>query len=266
MSKLKESDLLIPALEIVRDNPMCDTAFIKEEIGRLMYLSPEDLEPLANRNDLKYTQIVRNLCSSHWGTNSFSKYVDRFRTPNNRYKFKLNNNGISFLGLTIQPTMELFNDFEDDFNVQVAQPYDSQLDIDKINNRVPKLNEGSSTNHRYKTDTRLAKTVLKKANYVCELTGLVGNNHDTFDAKTGNKYLEAHHLIPMKAQKYFPNINLDRTENIVALCPTCHKAIHFGTISEKRKYLKPLFEKREQFLKAANITISFEDLINRFYK
>ena len=69
---------------------------------------------------------------------------------------------------------------------------------------------------------------------VVDETAKIGENHATFESIHGTQYLEAHHLIPMKAQKDFlsENINLDRLENIVALCPNCHKAVHYGTRSE----------------------------------
>ncbi len=95
-----------------------------------------------------------------------------------------------------------------------------------------------------------------------------GGDHETFDSKQGYRYVEAHHLIPMKAQKDFPNINLDRTENIVALCPTCHRAVHLGTKEEKMKHLKPLYDERMPLLQQIypDFSLTFEDLIREYYR
>ena len=159
-------------------------------------------------------------------------------------------------------------DMEDEQDVKEASVYDSKEDIEKSNNRAPVLKSGLESNKRYATDPRLAKTAIKNAGYVCELSGLIGNNHTTFNSTHGTKYLEAHHLVPMKAQKDFisSGINLDRLENIVALCPNCHKAVHYGTKAEKIKYLRPLYKARIKKLNALGIKITFNILINEYYK
>jgi hypothetical protein len=163
---------------------------------------------------------------------------------------------------------EAVDDISDDLAVKDSDSYSSQADIDESNNRLPSLKEGDKTNHRYSTDPKLGKTAIEKANYVCELSHLVGDNHETFESNSGHLYLEAHHLIPMKAQKDFPSQNLDRLENIVAICPNCHRAIHYGTLDEKIKFLKPLYENRIVLLRNCNhhIDISFSDLIDKYYK
>ena len=151
--------------------------------------------------------------------------------------------------------------------IKEVDGYDNKEDIEKSNNRTPVLKSGLEANKRYSTDSKLAKTVIKDAGFSCELSGKVGSNHSTF-ASVHGKYLEAHHLVPMKAQKDYVSIgvNLDRTENIVALCPNCHKAVHYGTKEEKIKYLRPLYDARIKGLKKAGIDISFDVLIDDYYK
>ncbi len=135
-------------------------------------------------------------------------------------------------------------DMVDEQEVKEAKVYNNDEDIKTANERPPVLKNGLETNNRYSTDPRLAKTAIKKAGYVCELSGKVEGKHTTFNSARGTKYLEAHHLVPMKAQKDYisSGVNLDRMENIVALCPNCHKAVHYGTRDEKVKYLKPLYD------------------------
>ena len=168
----------------------------------------------------------------------------------------------------IEDIIDTLLDIEDEQEVKEASVYDSEEDIEKSNNREPVLKSGLESKHRYSTDPRLAKTAIKNAGYVCELSGKVGASHSTFDSVHGTKYLEAHHLIPMKAQKDYVSlgINLDRLENIVALCPNCHKAVHYGTKEEKVKYLRPLYDSRIEKLKELGIDIDFEVLINDYYK
>lgn len=161
--------------------------------------------------------------------------------------------------------IDSINDFEDDIAIHDALTYDSQADIDCANSRTPTLKPGLSNNRRYSTDPKLGKTVLVNSCWRCDLDGFDGHTHTTFDTKTGNKYLEAHHLIPMKAQKDFFPKNLDIYDNIIPLCPNCHRAVHYGSISEKKRFLKPLYDARISKLKAHGIYISFDDLINKYY-
>lgn len=73
--------------------------------------------------------------------------------------------------------------------------------------------------------------------------------------------MEAHHLIPLGAQKNF-DYSLDITPNIVSLCPNCHRAIHLSDIKTKIEILKVLFTaKKKKQLKNCGIVISMEDVI-----
>ena len=168
----------------------------------------------------------------------------------------------------IDTIIDAILDMQDEEEVKEASVYDNKEDINKSNNRKPVLKSGLETNNRFSTDPRLAKTAIKKADYVCELCGKIDGSHSTFDSVHGTRYLEAHHLIPMKAQKGYLSlgINLDRLENIVALCPNCHKAVHYGTRAEKVKYLRPLYDARKKKLKKLGIDINFDVLIDDYYK
>ena len=88
----------------------------------------------------------------------------------------------------------------------------------------------------------------KKADYKCE-----GNfQHETFLSKrTGKQFMEGHHLIPVGFQidiwnKY--GVNVDCVENIVSLCPNCHRAIHYGNDLIKSELINKLFNARKKYL------------------
>lgn len=98
------------------------------------------------------------------------------------------------------------------------------------------------------------------ANWACEYN----KNHQTFISKTNGKpYTEAHHLIPMAAQDLYEN-SLDFSDNIISLCPTCHRLIHFGMSSEKEKMIVCLFNKRKNLYHKYGIEISISKL-KEFY-
>lgn len=113
-------------------------------------------------------------------------------------------------------------------------------------------------NKKYKRNSAKAKRAIVYAGYQCNIDG----NHESFIAKKGKTYMEAHHLIPMSAQDDFNN-SLDVDANIVSLCPLCHRKLHHGKDIELE--LKKLFDSRLELLKQSGIDISFEELI-MYYK
>lgn len=93
---------------------------------------------------------------------------------------------------------------------------------------------------QFPRDDKIKTTRLDMVNYQCE----VNPQHITFKTASLPNYLEGHHMVPMSAQKNFPNIKLDCIENMVALCPTCHAQITYGTKEEKKKIFDAIVEKR----------------------
>ena len=154
----------------------------------------------------------------------------------------------------------LISDVDQD-KVIVSYAYDVNSEkFKKQINRIPiPYKKGNVL--RYKTNARISKTALDLANYTC----LCDKNHTTFTSKLGKQYMEAHHLIPMAAQKDF-KINIDRIENIISICPICHSAIHLGDVATRLELLKKLYDLKEAELKSVGINISFGELFSKYYK
>lgn len=131
------------------------------------------------------------------------------------------------------------------------------------NNRLPEpIYDANNNIVGYRTNPRIAKTALDIADYKCKINE---SDHVTFMSKNDRQFMEAHHLIPMHAQKDFSN-NLDRVENIVSLCPNCHSAIHLGSESVRLDYLRKLYNDNIDTLKSVGLYISFGDLFSKYYK
>jgi predicted HNH restriction endonuclease len=115
---------------------------------------------------------------------------------------------------------------------------------------------------RYKRDARIQKTVIENSNYLCNFN----SSHQTFLTKNGNKFMEGHHLVPLKYQHLFASFRLDRSENIESLCPICHSAIHYGSDEEKRIKLETLYNKSKMkiILKKHEVN-SFIEFYDKFY-
>lgn len=109
---------------------------------------------------------------------------------------------------------------------------------------------------QYFRDHDIRQKALSSANWKCEIS----EAHRSFTSKnTGENYVESHHLIPIGHQGGF-DIALDTPENIVALCPNCHKQIHHAVDEEKRDLIHVLYLKRIELLRSLGIEISLEEI------
>ena len=80
--------------------------------------------------------------------------------------------------------------------------------------------------------------------------------------------MEAHHLIPVCFQKEIwekYHVNIDCIENLVSLCPTCHKAFHFGTDEVKQKMIEEVYKICAPKYHAIGLNIEIND-IKKLYK
>lgn len=111
----------------------------------------------------------------------------------------------------------------------------------------------------YQRDRKTSENALRMALYLCE----VNNNHFVFRRKNGIvNYTEPHHLVPLSAREDFPDVDLDREQNIISLCSNCHNQLHYG--SDIGGLLRPLYEKRKELLESIGIIISFEQLLKYY--
>lgn len=130
---------------------------------------------------------------------------------------------------------------------------------------APSQYDETSVSKKYRRNPLLGRIAIQNAYYCCENEPL----HETFEsAKTHKSFMEAHHLVPVKYQqqiwqKY--NINVDCTENIVSLCPTCHRAFHNGTKEVKAELIENIYKKNFPKYKYIGFEISLDE-IKKLYK
>lgn len=113
---------------------------------------------------------------------------------------------------------------------------------------------------KYKRNPLLGKIAIQNAYYCCEKDA----RHETFESqRTKKSFMEAHHLVPVMYQqeiwdKY--GINVDCVENIISLCPTCHRAFHNGTKDVRTKMIGKLYEKLLPRYKSISFNITIEEI------
>lgn len=157
--------------------------------------------------------------------------------------------------------MEEDNDLGFQIGIQNAEMREAMSDTSK---QQPIYNNGKSGRTVAKK-AAVSKQALKNANFKC----MFDERHETFLTNKGKPYMEGHHLIPCTASnsEYFWSqygINIDCVENIVSLCPTCHRRIHFGSKEEQNAIIGTLYEKQKALMKSVGIDISIDKLLGLY--
>lgn len=110
----------------------------------------------------------------------------------------------------------------------------------------------------YPRNGKLVSEVLKKAKYECQ----INKDHKTFkDRHTNQRYMEAHHIIPLRWSKKL-DIDLDIIENMICLCPRCHRAVHHSSEATMRKCLEKILSRKDSDLFVIDKDINIEKLLN----
>lgn len=119
----------------------------------------------------------------------------------------------------------------------------------------PPLSNANSK--QWKRNPIVTAQSIRYAHYMCELD----SSHVTFISQsTGKAYMEGHHIIPMKHQALF-KCSLDVYANVICLCPTCHRMMHFGRLSEKKRIAEKIYENRYERMQKSGIGLTREEFI-----
>lgn len=170
-----------------------------------------------------------------------------------------------------------FAAFKRYINTIVKEEIEEKIDQDLNNNlqqRQLNLNEKKLVNKPTKkkkkqyikgilTYPRNELEMLKakiNSNWQCEIS----SSHKTFiNAQLNKPFVEGHHLIPMHVQDEFDN-TIDFADNIVTLCPNCHRKIHYGLKEDKYEMIKLLYSKRKDLYPKYGIEITLRKLISYY--
>jgi 5-methylcytosine-specific restriction protein A len=94
-------------------------------------------------------------------------------------------------------------------------------------------------------------------NYTCQ----IDVKHETFIVnKTSHQYMEGHHLIPLNKQSCFIN-SLDCFANILVVCPTCHRFLHYAEKTKREDKLKELYDERANRLENSGIDVDLKQFL-----
>lgn len=267
---IKDMKIFIETFDVEKYDPnnfLPDTGAIKTQIILLYHDNK-----LLSINTAKYIKkILKYFGQKANGNDSIALNIQLINTLAETYEgfFTDFPNKVSVSNCLWQYFIEKKEDFlekdnieENLFDEEIYEERDKDLAIKK----APKPTELSGGRKVYKRDPRQKIEALLRAQGFCE-----GNkNHKSFtSARTKERYLESHHLVPRSAQKDFDK-DIDHYYNIVALCSECHNLLHYGVFNEKKHLLSKLYNDRKELL--AGVTIRTDkqemniDLLCEYYK
>ena len=146
-------------------------------------------------------------------------------------------------------------------NIQDSNPV--SVEESAVNGTTQDEYMNTSNGIAVKKNPSIAKKVLEDCGYIC----LLDSSHETFISSKGHMYMEGHHLIPCTVEnsKMFSKISkLDREENIVCICPNCHRAIHYGDGKTKKKLITKLLNTQKLRLDSVGLTITLDKLLSLY--
>ncbi len=222
---------------------------IKEDV------QPQELlkENYNKYRDTKFPKLLCNLGYLHFNEKKYqiedqivSNYSDMFYT-------------MSIYNSTVIHKEDTTHNTSTNVDYHILPYALGSYNLDDTHNRQPYLVKPPE-NYKYHRDSKLVITSLFLSNYKCS----IDETHNTFITEKDTQYMEAHHIIPMMFQKDF-NFNIDRLENLICICPLCHKAIHYGCQTVKIELLTLIYEKKAGELAKIGIDITLEELYQRYY-
>jgi len=163
---------------------------------------------------------------------------------------------------SLQSSIKEDNDYVVDVNNVDLMSLDSSKLIQAYNNKPIAHDRNVSG---YNRNIEIGKLSIANSNFECQFD----KEHKTFiSIVTKNNYVEAHHLIPMQYQKEFwekYSKNIDCIQNVISLCPICHRALHHGILDVKKIILEKLYKIKSKSLNDIGIKISKEELYNYYF-
>lgn len=128
--------------------------------------------------------------------------------------------------------------------------------IIKLDMKIPSK-KIHTENYQYIRDKILIKQVIESNNYKCE----INSRHETFIAETTKRsYMEGHHIVPLKYQGNF-EYSLDVYANVLGVCPSCHRMLHYGVIKDKKIILSAIYHQRKDRFYESGMPMSESEFI-----
>lgn len=210
---------------------------------------------LQNKGNLAKGYEAGNICCKYYSIDSIPNdqvLIDDLRNLIGIYK-ELK----GLIGTNIKDICSIVS--EEEYQNSIQKKNELKLEDGPIE-RPDKNSNSTHSGPYWPRDPQISSKALTDANFICEND----NCHKTFtSSKSGEQFMEAHHLIPMKYQYDF-SYSIDVPENIICLCPNCHRAFHHSNIDYKAQLIEKFLDIKQEGLRDRGLETNIGKLIG-FY-
>jgi predicted HNH restriction endonuclease len=242
MTRITETDLILPALYVIDKQPGITTGELIIELRSIFNPTSEDAEILHGRNDDKFSQIVRNLVSHHTLDRRW-EYTVLGEVGISNTTHRLTEKGKNYLDENLSSLESLLSNalgYVDTIN-GVSEIVRSQASGKKVvifdeNVFISEGRKKSVTTQVYERSKFLRDKAINHYTIdgiiVCATCGFDFNK--TY-GEVGRGYIEIHHQKPVYQydDDDFSRLVTEALKDLIPLCANCHRIIH-------RKRDKPL--------------------------
>lgn len=230
MTRISESELILPVLYLLSVNGDMSTSELITSLRNLLHPSGEDLEILKGRRDDKFSQKVRNL-KAH-DTLTRKGLVTETGHKDNSVIFSITEKGYKLFDgkkhtlntlftFPLEKTKKILSDILENDHIDVLPE-----------NELFFTEGGYSTKKIQKIRTRSAK--LRNAaidhysnNGVIVCLSCSFEFNKMYGSDIGKSYIEMHHITPICDYKDETKLNFhEAIANIAPLCANCHRVVH----------------------------------------
>lgn len=220
-----ETDLIIPALQFIKNNPSgVTTSQLITHLIDVLKPSGHDMETIAGRNDTFFSQKVRNL-KSH-DTLTMRNLVEYHKVDTTGI-WEITPQGLQYIGET-EP-----DGFVSSLDRQGFKPKDIEREVKHSFSEIV-IEEGALDNRTTTQRTRsnklreIAINEFKKTHNGRVLCVVCGFNFFETYGEQGRDFIEIHHIEPM----HLMDIGGKKTTakkalgKVAPVCSNCHRMIH----------------------------------------
>lgn len=236
MTRIRESDLHIPALWCIDRDGEISTTQLQLCLRAVLRPTGEDLELLSDRTDDKFSQKVRNLKSHEtmikrgWviyevrGNNGYWRLSDAGRAVLDRHRELLD--GVLAVGFPYEQQQEAFEEAQRREGAGQGQAAALMFDENEI---VIEGTLTAATGNRRARSARLRQAALQHFSaggcLQCEVCDF---DFSAVYGERGQGYIEIHHRKPIFTYKEQDEAQTIQAafENLVPLCANCHRMLH----------------------------------------
>lgn len=224
MTTIREAELIVPALFLLADAPHgLNTTQLMTGLRALLHPTGDDLLPLENRNDDRFSQKVRNL-TSH---NTLIERGLAKRASTRNAPFTITEAGLELSRRHASAMMPLA-----DFSFSDTGPVLKDLADDKnvivLDDQVIREGELKTRTAEYRTRSReLRQAAVKHYTQDGRLPcAACGFDFSKGYQQIGDGFIHIHHLKPVSFLRGEPINMTQALTHVRPLCANCHQMVH----------------------------------------